>query len=278
VTRHFRTTDGLRLAYDDRGAGRPLLCLAGLTRNMADFEPVLPALDGAARVIRLDSRGRGRSDRAPDHRSYSLAQEAVDAIALLDHLEIPRASVLGTSRGGLIAMTLAASHPDRLAGAILNDIGPVVEPAGLAAIMGHLGRRPPYASYAEAAARLPEDMAPAFRNVPPAAWRAHAERLWIETPEGLDLRYDPALRTAVEAQSATGPAPDLWPLFEALAARPLALIRGANSDLLSAATAAEMRRRAPEMIVAEVPDRGHVPFLDEPAALAAIRAWLARAP
>jgi len=276
MTSRFTTSDGLSLAYDDTGAGHPLLCLAGLTRNMADFDTVRERFGGEARIIRLDARGRGLSDRAPDWRSYSLPREAQDALELLDHLGLERASILGTSRGGLLAMTLGASHPDRLTGAILVDIGPVIEAAGLEPIMGFIGLPPAWKTYAEAAAALPDAMAPRFSGVPAATWRAHAERLWEEGAEGLVLRYDPRLRDAVLAGAQDGALPDLWPLFDALADKPLALIRGANSDLLSAETAAGMRRRRPDLVFAEVPDRGHVPFLDEPESVAAIAAYLER--
>lgn len=277
MTRQFRSDDGLTLAYDDTGTGHPLLCLAGLTRNMEDFAPVAERFAGCARVIRLDSRGRGRSDHDPDWRNYTIVREGQDALALLDHLGIASASILGTSRGGLIAMWLAVAHPERVRGIILNDIGPVIEPDGLAAIMDYLGRRPAYATIAEAARALPAAMAPGFRNVPAETWRAHAERLWTETPEGLEIRYDAHLRDAVLEQSATGSLPDPWTLFDGLGDIPLGLVRGANSDLLSAATAAEMRRRRPDMLFAEIPDRGHVPFLDEPEAVRLIETYLERA-
>ena len=272
----FTTSDGLRLAYDDAGprAGHPLLCLAGLTRNMADFEPVLDAFGARARIVRLDARGRGRSQHDPDWRNYNLVREAQDALELLDHLGIARASILGTSRGGLIALTLGIGHAERLCGVIFVDIGPVLDPAGLAPIVSLVGKRPPYASYEDAADRLPEAMAPRFRDVPRATWRAHAERIWRQAPDGLDLRYDPRLGDAVRAAAATDAPPDLWPLLDAFRALPTALIRGANSDLLSAETAAEMRRRLQAMIFADVPGRGHVPFLDEPQAQAAIAAYL----
>jgi pimeloyl-ACP methyl ester carboxylesterase len=278
MTARFRTDDGLSLAYDDVGTGKPLLCLAGLTRSMADFEPVVDAFAGRARVIRLDSRGRGQSDRDPDFLNYNLIRESRDAIALLDHLALPRVTILGTSRGGLLALVLGTGHPDRLAAVILNDIGPEVDPRGLGYIMSYLGKRPPYAGYEDAADRLPAAMAPDFAGVPRATWRAYAERVWVERPDGLDLRYDPDLRRAITEQSATGAAPDLWPLFDGLGHVPLGLIRGANSNILSPETAAEMRRRRPDMAYAEIPDRGHVPFLDEPAAVALIAAVLERVP
>ncbi|MBL3550881.1 alpha/beta fold hydrolase [Rhodovulum sulfidophilum] len=272
----FAADDGRMLAYDDRGRGTPLLCLAGLTRNMDDFEPVLDAFVGRARVIRLDTRGRGGSDRDPDFMNYNLIREGRDALNLMDHLGLDRVAILGTSRGGLIAMMLAASHKDRLSGVCLNDIGPLVEPRGMANIMSYLGLPPGYADYDDAAAQLALKMRDRFPGVGRDQWQAYARRLWDATPDGLALRYDPALRHAVMEQSATDALPDLWPLFDALAGLPLALIRGAHSDILSPETASEMQRRRPDMIFAEIPDRGHTPFLDEPAAVAAIATLLER--
>ena len=274
----FRSSDGLRLWYEDTAAegappvdAPPILCLAGLTRNSTDFEDVLPFLAGESRVVRLDYRGRGRSQRAPDWRDYAIPTEARDAVELMDHLGVDRFAVLGTSRGGLIAMALALTHEARLAGVCLVDIGPELAPEGLEAIMDYLGKPPEAATLDEAAALRARLMA-GFEGVPEARWRAQAARHYRETETGLELRYDPRLRDAVEAAGAQ-PAPDLWPLFDALEGLPLAPIRGANSDLLSPATAAEMRRRRPDMIFADVAGRGHVPFLDEPEALEALNEW-----
>ncbi|MFQ6546319.1 alpha/beta fold hydrolase [Aestuariibius sp. 2305UL40-4] len=269
----FRTEDGLSLAYDDVGDGLPLLCLAGLTRNMADFGPVVDRFASQARIIRMDYRGRGASDHA-DPETYSLMQEGQDALALLDRLGVDRAAILGTSRGGLIAMLLAATAKNRLAGVLLNDIGPVIEPVGIEFIMTYLGRRPAFADYDAAAEALSVNMADGFPGMTLDQWRAAARRWWRQEADGLDLLYDPALREAVIAQSeATGGA-DLWPLFDALDGLPLGLIRGANSNLLSRETVAEMRRRRPDMRFSEVPDRGHVPFLDEPEAVVLIEEFL----
>jgi len=273
----FTASDGLRLAYRDEGRrdGPVLLCLAGLTRNLEDFEFVARDFADAARIVRLDTRGRGGSDRDPDYTNYNLHREGQDALDLLDHLGLHRAAILGTSRGGLIAMLLATTHRDRLAGVCLNDIGPVIAPEGLATIMGYLGITPEFADHEAAADGLITANAARFPGVPRARWRRHAERIWTETGTGLALRYDPRLRDALLEQSAGGESPDLWPWFDALAGLPLALIRGATSDLLSAETAAEMARRRPDMIAAEVPRRGHVPFLDEPEAQRAIARFLA---
>ncbi|MEM9031812.1 MAG: alpha/beta hydrolase [Pseudomonadota bacterium] len=263
--------DGTSVYFEETGTGLPILALAGLTRNSRDFDHVAPHLS-AHRLIRMDYRGRGRSDWA-NPESYTVAQEGQDALALLDHLDIGAAAILGTSRGGLIGMGLAALAPERVRGVCLNDIGPELGEAGLDKIRGYVGLPPFQRTYEEAAAaraRIWTD----FEGVPMARWRAEIENQFEETGKGLTLRYDPKLRDALIGPSAAPP--DLWPFFEAAAKLPLALIRGANSDLLTEATANEMARRAPEMIRAEVPGRGHVPFLDEPQSLAAIRAWLER--
>lgn len=267
----FQTADGLRLHYtDDEGAGPAVLCLAGLTRSGTDFDHVAPHLAGV-RLIRLDARGRGRSDRA-DPATYTIAQETQDALRLLDHLGLGRVAVLGTSRGGLIAMVMAATAKQRLSGVALNDIGPQIAPEGLEVIKGYLGRNPPQKTWEEAA-QARAKLWTGFEDVPHARWLAEVRNHYDETPGGLVIRYDPRLRDAVLAAGAQ-PVPDLWPLFDALAGLPLALIRGANSDLLSAETADEMARRRPDMIRADVPGRGHVPFLDEPQSLAVLHRWL----
>ncbi len=273
---HFTSSDGLRLAYRDEGEGLPLLCLAGLTRSMADFDYLAPHLlppgGKGVRLIRMDYRGRGASQWAPDPASYSLEREARDALELLDHLGIERAAILGTSRGGLIAMLLAGTARHRLIGVCLNDVGPEIPPEAIARILGYLGKPPPFASRQEMANALPS-LLPGFANVPPERWLEEARRQTRQMPAGLELTYDPRLREALLA-GATGPTPDLWPLFDALEGLPLALIRGAGSDLLTADCAAQMHQRRPDMIFAEIPDRGHVPFLDEAESLAAIATWL----
>ena len=262
--------DGTRLAYDDQGQGVPLLCLPGLTRNMEDFETVLDHYRDRARVIRMDFRGRGASDFA-DYTTYTPPQEAQDVVALLDHLGIEKVCILGTSRGGLVALMMAVMARDRLSGVIFNDIGPEVMPEGLSAIMDYIGKPPSFPSLEAAALALPGAYDGIFRNVPAPTWADFARRIWREEDGALHLRYDPKLRDAVAPAFAPDyEAPDLWPLFDALAGLPLGLIRGAQSNILSAETAAEMRRRRPDMAFVELADRGHVPFLDEPGAQAVI--------
>lgn len=270
MTDFLTATDGARLAYRDEGAGLALLCLPGLTRSMADFDYLLPHLP-PCRVIRMDYRGRGQSQWT-GAATYTVAQESRDALALLDHLGIERAAVLGTSRGGLIGMFLAAIAHDRLLGLCLNDVGPEIHRPGLERIFDYVGRNPVWKTYDQAALALP-GVSQGFANVPAARWRAEVEKHYVETPQGLKLTYDPELRQAFLG-AFVGPPVDLWPLWEATAGLPVALLRGANSDLLSKETVAEMQRRRPDMLFAEVPDRAHIPFLDEPEALALIRAFL----
>ncbi|MBR9843417.1 MAG: alpha/beta hydrolase [Rhodobacteraceae bacterium] len=270
----YTSSDGLSLYYTDEGAGLPVLCLSGLTRNGTDFDYALPALSGT-RVICPDYRGRGKSDWAADPMTYTIPQEAQDILALMDHLGLERAAILGTSRGGLIALTLAAMAPQRLLGVCFVDIGPVIETQGLEVIMGFLGRNPIWKTHDEATAVFGARMA-GFDDVPESRWREEVEKHFIETPEGLRINYDPKLRDAVTATfDPNAKAPDLWPLYDTLANLPLAAIRGANSDLMSAETLDEMARRAPGFIAATVPNRGHVPFLDEPQSVAALQTWIA---
>lgn len=268
-TQFFTASDGARLAFSDTGTGTPLLCLAGLTRTMADFDYVSPHI-GGLRVIRMDYRGRGQSQWT-GAATYSVPQEAKDALDLLDHLGVAKAAILGTSRGGLIGMLLAALAKDRLLGLCLNDVGPEIATAGLERIKTYVGRNPAARDFDELAQKLPAAM-PGFANVPLARWRSEAEKHYIQTDRGLNINYDPALRSSFLA-AFEGPPVDAWPLFDACAGLPLALIRGANSDLLSPETAAEMRRRRPDMIFASVPDRAHIPFLDEPESRTALHAF-----
>ena len=266
--KHLILPDRTRLAYADQGQGTPLLCLAGLTRTMADFTYVKPHLSG--RIIRMDYRGRGGSSWT-GAATYSVVQEAQDALALMDHLGIRRFAVLGTSRGGLIGMPLAHLAPDRLLGLCLNDIGPVVERAGLERIASYVGRNPTARTFADFAEVLAKTSV-GFANVPPTRWLEEAQKHAKPAAEGLQITYDPALRDSFDAAMAA-PASDAWPLFDAAKGLPMAVIRGANSDLLSPVTVFEMARRHPGLIVATVADRAHVPFLDEPQSVAALTAF-----
>lgn len=270
---YFTASDGAKIAFTDQGKGLPLLCLSGLTRNGSDFDYMIPHLPRGWRVIRMDYRGRGKSDfTGPE--TYTVPREALDAIELLDHLGIKRAAVLGTSRGGMVGMFLAATQKDRLAGLCLNDVGPELAAGGLDRINIYLGRSPRSRTLEDYAKVLAAN-SPGMDNVPESRWREEAERHAIPTSEGrLTIAYDPSLREAFLATVAAGPI-DLWPLFDACQGLPLALLRGANSDLLTPETAAQMRSRRPDMLYTQVPDRAHIPFLDEPASVTLLAEWLA---
>lgn len=269
MEQRFTTRDGLSLAFEDSGAGLPLLCLPGLTRNARDFDDLRAVLPDGLRMIVLTSRGRGASDWALDPAQYAVPVEARDALDLLDHLGLEKVTIVGTSRGGLIAMLLALTSKDRLAGVLLNDIGPEIATEGLDVIYDYIGRPPAGANYDEVGQTLKRNMGEAFPGLSDARWRTLAERWFVEQGDGVGLRYDPRLRDAVLAQAAQDQ-PDLWPFFDALAPLPVAVVRGANSDLLTTETVAKMAERRPDLIVETVPDRGHVPFLDEPEALRAL--------
>lgn len=270
MTQFLDLSDGTRIAFRDEGAGLPVLCLAGLTRTMEDFDYLAPHLP-PCRLIRMDYRGRGQSQWTGPA-TYTVPQELRDALDLLDHLHIDRAAVIGTSRGGLIGMLMAALAKDRMAGLLLNDIGPEIPRPGLARIFDYVGRNPVWKTHEEAATVMGRVM-PGFANVPHDRWLSEVRKFYTADERGLRITYDPALREAFIA-AFDGPPADLWPLFDALHGLPLALIRGANTDLLAAETVAEMKRRRPDMIHAEVPDRAHVPFLDEPDSIAAVHRFL----
>jgi pimeloyl-ACP methyl ester carboxylesterase len=269
----FTAADGTQLYYTDEGFGLPILALAGLTRNTGDFDHVAPHLlkSEAVRLIRMDYRGRGQSDWA-DPASYTIPQESADAIALLDHLSIDKAAILGTSRGGIIAMMLAATQKHRLLGVALNDIGPQIEAAGLSVIKDYIGRNPPQATLADAADFRARAWSH-FNGVPLARWLHEVTNHYVETANGLIIKYDPKLRDAVLG-SDIKLAPDLWPLYDTLADLPLALLHGDASDLLSAVTFEQMRSLRPDAQAATVLGRGHVPFLDEPESLAVLNSWI----
>lgn len=272
---HFTTSDGLSLFYSESGTakGTPLICLPGLTRDSQDFRYFTPHAQGY-RLITLDARGRGQSDHDPDFANYNVPREAQDVLELMDHLNLPQAAFLGTSRGGMVAMVLAATAKARLLAVILNDVGPEIPKGGIDRIMQYVGRRPAAKTHAQAAETLAHLMGPDFPDVPAQRWREEVETFYIASPDGLQLRYDPRIRDALLAQAEAGPTPDLWPLFMALAGLPCGVIRGENSDVLSHKTYRDMQNRLPELQAMELSNRGHVPFLDEPEALSLIHTVL----
>jgi pimeloyl-ACP methyl ester carboxylesterase len=270
--------DGLRLYGRDYGGGgrTPVLCLPGLTRNARDFETLAPRLSNERRVVAIDYRGRGRSQYAPDPMTYRPEVEASDTLAVLDHLSIARAAVVGTSRGGIVAMVMAARALARLAGVAFNDIGPRIDKVGLLRIRSYLGETPSFRDWAEAVAAVKERN-PGFDGLGEDQWLAFARRVFRDEGGEPRLDYDPRLGEAFPslADIEQDKVPELWGLFDLLAPLPLLVLRGENSDLLGAATVAEMAARHPGFMAVTVAGRGHVPFLDEPESIAALDRWLA---
>jgi pimeloyl-ACP methyl ester carboxylesterase len=281
--RDWASAEGLRLYARDYPAGPgearlPVICLHGLTRNSADFEAVAPWLAAAGRrVLALDVRGRGRSDRDPEPARYNPAVYAGDVLGLMDRLGIGRAVFVGTSMGGLITMMAALAAPDRVAAAVLNDVGPELSLKGLTRIGGYVGQAGPFADWSAAADYARRTNAIAFPDYGEADWDRFARRLCAVNAAGeIVLAYDPAISAAIPQASE---APDLWPMFGPLAAgRPVLLVRGALSDILDEAIAARTAERAPQVRQAVVPGVGHAPMLTEPAARAAIEDFLAGLP
>jgi pimeloyl-ACP methyl ester carboxylesterase len=271
----FASDDGLELyARDYPGPCREspaVLCLHGLTRNSKDFWSLAEHLSASARVIVPDTRGRGRSARDPDPTRYQLPRYAADVEGLLDALEVGCAHVIGTSMGGLIAMTLLARSPARVASLVLNDIGPQIEPAGLARIAGYVGNGMSAPDWQAAAELVKANNHMAFLDYTEADWLAMARDLYVRRNGRVWLDYDPAIASGLANGTA---APDLWPLFRTASPRPLLVIRGEVSDLLSVATVARMRETWPQVSSAVVPKRGHAPTLNEPVVRMAIDAFL----
>ena len=280
--RRWTSADGLSLYARDYApasgpAKLPVIAIHGLTRNSADFEVIAPLIaQSGRRVLAIDIRGRGRSDRAPDPMTYQPATYAQDVLALLNQTGIERAVFLGTSMGGLITMALAAIRSKVIAAAIVNDVGPEVAKEGLARIAAYSGQPVDTPTWADAAAYARKINAVALPHYGDADWMAFARRTFVEGPEGAPiLNYDPDIAVPIRAAGAKALVPNLWPMFGRLArGRPVLLVRGQTSDLLSEKIAAKMRKRAPKMDYVEVPGVGHAPMLDEPEAKAAIFPFL----
>lgn len=276
---YWTSRDGLRLHYRDypgREGRPPLLCLPGLTRNARDFEGVAKRFAGEWRVLCPDMRGRGDSAYAKDSATYNPLQYVEDVTALLEEAGIGRFVAVGTSLGGLMTMVMAMTMGDRIAGAVLNDVGPVVEPAGLARIKDYVGQGRSYPTWMHAARALEETQAAAYPDYEIADWLAMAKRLMVlSSNDRIAFDYDMRIAEPLAAMDA-GEQPHLWPGIEALAGKPVLIVRGALSDILSEQTLAAMRQRLPQAEAVTLPRIGHAPTLEEPEAVAAIERLLGR--
>ncbi|WP_426028924.1 alpha/beta fold hydrolase [Brevundimonas sp. TWP2-3-4b2] len=284
--RRWTSSDGLSLYARDYAAASgpaklPVIAIHGLTRNSADFETIAPLIaQSGRRVLAIDVRGRGKSDRAPDPMTYQPLNYAQDVLALMRDLGIDRAIFLGTSMGGLITMALAAIRSKVIAAAIINDVGPEVAREGLTRIAAYAGQPVEINNWADAAAYARKLNEVALPHYSDSDWDAFARRCFRIGTEGTPIPdYDPGIMAPIRAAGAKALVPNLWPFFTRLAkGRPVLLVRGETSDLLSPQIAAKMRKRAPKMDFVEVPGIGHAPMLDEPEAKAAIFPFLSELP
>jgi pimeloyl-ACP methyl ester carboxylesterase len=275
--------DGLRLharCWGRRSASTlPVVCLPGLSRTAADFDVLAAALaDDTARprwVIALDYRGRGESEYDRDPANYNLQVELGDVLAVLTALDALPAIFVGTSRGGILIMLLALARPSAIAAAVLNDIGPVIEPQGLMRIKGYVGKLPQPRDFADAAEMLRRLFDTQFPKLTADDWLAAAHRAYKERDGALVPTYDVNLAKTMQGVNFEKPPPPLWKEFDALGAVPLMVIRGANSDILSAATVEAMHARRKAIETLEVPDQGHAPLLAEVDTIARIGEFIA---
>ncbi|MDE1467882.1 alpha/beta fold hydrolase [Aurantiacibacter sp. D1-12] len=274
----WQSGDGLTLHYRDY-AGRddrpPILCIPGLTRNARDFEPVADAFAGEWRVICAELRGRGESDYAKDFSTYTPSQYVEDIVALLDAIGVSKVVSIGTSLGGIVTMLMAFMHPGKLAGVVLNDIGPDVEEAGLDRIKDYVGQGRSYPTWMHAARSLREGNADVYPDYDTKDWLRFAKRLCVVGNNGR-ISYDYDMHIA-EPFNEPPPKPvDMWPLFAALGDVPVLALRGELSDILSAKTLQRMTKEMPAMDAVTVPNVGHVPTFEEPEAQQAVATLLGK--
>lgn len=276
---YWWSNDGLRLHFRDYAgpADRPaILCLHGLTRNARDWEGVAERLAGKWRVIVPEMRGRGESAYARDPMSYVPLTYLQDVEALLNQLDLPKVVGFGTSLGGILTMLLAATDRDRIAGALLNDVGPELDPVGLARIRGYVGRQVSHPTWMHAARHVTEGNAAVYPGYDVQDWLRMAKRLYRLNSSGrIQLDYDMRIAEPFRVPGNEG-GPNMWAAFDALAGKPVTVVRGGLSDILPERVAAAMVDRLAGVALTTVADVGHAPTLDEPESVAAIEALLAR--
>lgn len=277
--RFWYSAEGIRLHYRNYEGPRdkpPILCIPGLTRNARDFEPVAERYAGDWRVLCVDLRGRGMSDNDPDPSRYKPQYYVADILKLLDQEGIADAIFFGTSLGGICTMLLASTDADRIAGAMLNDIGPEIDQTGIDRIGGYVGREVRFDNWEKAADVLADRNREVFPRWKRDDWERFAHRIMHETSDGIAFQYD--MLIAENFRAATeGPQGANWNLYESLAGRPVTILRGELSDLLAPEIAEKMVERLngdAELVV--VPDVGHTPNLEEPESQGAMDRLLKR--
>ena len=271
----YQSDDGLRLYARDYPGPAPdapvILCLPGLTRSSKDFAQLANQLQETHRVVCPDQRGRGRSARDTEVSNYRPDKYALDMFTLLNVLQVSEVVIIGTSLGGLMAILMIASEPTRIKAAVLNDVGPEVDPIGVARIASYVGKTAPAKNWQEAARQTATTNAAAFPDFSVSDWQAMARDLYVQQGDTPVLDYDPAIAHGLATGTA---APNLWPLLDMVGAKAMLVIRGADSDILSAQTLSEMSRRLPQLVSINISGRGHAPTLSEPEAWQAIRQFL----
>ncbi|MBU3069761.1 alpha/beta hydrolase [Aestuariicella sp. G3-2] len=285
----YSVEDGLQLHardYDSASADSSpencdkitVLCLHGLSRNAADFEPLVQELSGDYRLLVTEQRGRGQSQWDAQHQRYHLLTYVQDMWQLLDHLGIEKVVIVGTSMGGLMGMIMVNQQPQRIAGLVINDVGPEVHPEGIGRIMSYLGKKEPVKTWQDAVSQTRDMNEVCFPSYNDEQWLAMTRRLFRENDQGVPvLDYDPMISAPLtEDQKAAAPS-DPWALFRGLKGTPLLVLRGELSDLLSRDCFLRMQSELPELTAVEVPAVGHAPALDEAAAVSAIEQFLQRA-
>ncbi|MCW3849318.1 alpha/beta hydrolase [Sphingomonas sp. LB-2] len=279
VDGYWWSNDGLRLHYRDY-AGRqdrpPVICFPGLTRNARDYEGLAERLAGEWRVILIEFRGRGESAYAKDPMTYVPLTYLQDVEALIAELKIERFVAVGTSLGGIVTMLIAATDRERLAGAVLNDVGPEIDPGGLARIRTYVGKAVQHPTWMHAARALGEANADVYPGYGIEDWLRMAKRLFRLNSSGrIVLDYDMKIAEPFRVPGNEA-GPDMWPTIDALKGKPLLVVRGALSDILRAPVAEKMIERVPGAVLVTVPDVGHAPTLDEPEVVTAIDKLLAK--
>ncbi len=274
--RYWNSADGVKLHYRDHDGDRdrpPILCIPGLTRNARDFEPVADRYAGDWRVISIDLRGRGGSAFDPNPINYAPITSVADILKLLDQLGIADAVFIGTSLGGICTMALALGDRERIAGALLNDVGPVIDIAGIDRIATYVGKEVRFANWDDAIDQMTARNLDLYPDYQRDQWERFVRRLAVE--DGGEVRFDYDMAIASNFEGAAS-APEAWPLYHALDGRPVTILRGELSDLLSAQIAARMASEISDVELVTVPRVGHAPSLDEPESLAAIDRLLDR--